>query len=124
MWQNCPFLELAPSWGAAHPYRCWAGVNFSSVGPDRELCQTCPIGQYTEILACPYLEVYTFLHAETPARPFVRVEVQCHIPEEEVRSGHRCQDCPARGETLNRVPYPALHWSWQGAQSTEETKGA
>jgi len=94
MLNDCPFLESSPRWPGDALYRCSVGVNFYSVGPERELCRTCPIAELGDELLCDHLEVFTFHYRDAEGHPAVRVEMECRVPE--TRSGNfpRCPICP------------------------------
>ncbi len=92
----CPFLEADPFRQKDLPYCCAVGVNFYSVGPERELCQTCPIAHLGDALLCEYLDVYAFLQVNREGKRSVRVEMECRLGAGQVPDSVRCDICPER----------------------------
>jgi len=90
MKSTCPFLETRHPEGLMC---CTAGVNFTSVGAERELCRKCPLANLDNLPLCPNAEIYAFLR-NSPTGESVELEFACladAIPTEE-----RCQGCPDR----------------------------
>jgi len=86
----CPFLENDTLKDGP---RCAAGVNFVNVGPNRALCQTCPLSKLVDLPLCPNVEVYTSLR-NSPDGEFIDVEFACFAVD--VHPDERCQGCPDR----------------------------
>lgn len=94
MKEDCPFLETGPRRQGDSLYRCAVGVNFYSVGPERELCRTCPIAHLGDALLCEHLDVYTFLQVNGEGKRSVRVEMECRLGAAQVPDSVRCDICP------------------------------
>ena len=94
MEKYCPFLETEPRRQGDSLYRCAVGVNFYSVGPERELCRTCPIAHLGDALLCEHLDVYTFLQVNGERKRSVRVEMECRLGAGQVPDSVRCDICP------------------------------
>ena len=91
---DCPLLESNRKKSWLPRYACAMGVNFCSVGSERELCQTCPIADWGRALTCEHLEVYTFLQSNGHGEPSVRAEMECRQPRNTLSDGERCAICP------------------------------
>ena len=98
MLSDCLFLESGPRWPGDTPYRCAVGVNFCSVRAERELCRTCPIGNWGQVVQCEHLDIYTFQQADGTGRPFVQVQMQCSRPRGTLPDEERCAICPEMQE--------------------------
>jgi hypothetical protein len=107
MQRDCPFLESIPRWSGDSPFRCAIGVNFYSVGPERELCGTCSIAEWGQALLCPHLDTYTFRQVNGHGRPSVSVRMECCQPRVALSDQERCPICPEmRDAGPNGVPGP------------------
>jgi len=95
MGKYCPFLEADPCRQGGSLYCCAVGVNFYSVGPERELCQTCPVAHLGDALLCEHLDVYAFLQVNGEGKRSVRVEMECRLGAGQVPDSVRCDICPA-----------------------------
>lgn len=105
MSRDCPFLQSDPRWPGDSPFRCAIGVNFYSVGPERELCYTCSIPERGQALQCPHLDAYTFRQANGHGRPSVLVRMECCQPKGALSDRERCPICPeTRGSGPEAVP--------------------
>jgi len=98
MLNDCPFLKSGPRWPGDAPYRCAVGVNFCSVGPERQLCRTCPIADWGQVLQCEHLDVYTSLRPDAQGKHSVQVKMECHQPRGMLSDSERCAICPERRE--------------------------
>ena len=78
---------------------CAAGVNFYDVGPDRAICRHCslPESGLEAVLACEYLDLYTFLVRDDEGQLAVKANFVCLLPSA-ARKFARCSVCPARSE--------------------------
>ncbi len=94
MEKHCPFLETGPRWQGESFYCCAVGVNFYSVGPERELCQTCPVAHLGDALLCEHLDVYAVLQVNEERKRSVRVEMGCRLEPNQVSDSARCDVCP------------------------------
>lgn len=104
MLPDCPFLEINRKKSWLPRYTCASGVNFYSVGPERELCQTCSIADWGQVL-CDHLEVYTILRVNGHGKPSVQVEMECCLPRSALPDQARCAICPeVHPGTLRRAP--------------------
>jgi hypothetical protein len=92
--------------------RCGAGVNFSSVGTSRELCQTCSLSNLGNVPLCPHIEVYTFLSKDSTGAWLIQAEFEC-FADPSLPSEERCQNCPntknietwtSEGESVQTLP--------------------
>ncbi|MFQ6015539.1 MAG: hypothetical protein ACE5NP_08860 [Anaerolineae bacterium] len=94
MLDYCPFLksERRGEWGP--PYCCRVGVNFYSVGKERELCRTCPLAHLGQALPCEHLDVYTFLQRDEEMKQLIKVEMECLLEERKLADLRRCDHCP------------------------------
>jgi hypothetical protein len=90
MKRSCHFLK--PDL-LAHGLRCTAGVNFASVGPDREVCRVCPLADLGDLPLCPNVDVYTHLAWCASATARVEVEFSCLVDSAAPTEGH-CARCP------------------------------
>ena len=70
---------------------CVPGVNFVNVGPNRSLCQVCPLSKLVDLPFCPNVEVYTNFR-NSPDGPFIDVGFACLVVY--VHPDERCQNCP------------------------------
>ena len=94
----CPFLENDP---LMEGQRCAAGVNFVTVGPNRSLCQVCPLSKLGDLPFCPNAEIYTYFRNSSKG-PFIDVEYECLAND--LQQEARCQGCPDRSRPLVSVP--------------------
>lgn len=94
MLPDCPFLESNRKKQWLPRYACAMGINFYSVGPERELCRTCPIAEWGHTLTCEHLEVYTFLRINGHGEPSIRAEMECRQPRSALSDEARCAICP------------------------------
>ena len=94
MEKHCPFLETRPRRQGDSLYCCAVGVNFYSVGPERELCRTCPIAHLGDALLCEHLDVYTFLQVNREGKRSVQVKMECCLGAGSVPDSVRCDICP------------------------------
>jgi hypothetical protein len=94
----CPFLEDDPH---TEDKRCVAGVNFVNVGPDRALCQVCPLSKLSYLPFCPNTEVYTYIQ-NSPEGVFIDVDFYCLAND--IQPEERCQGCPDRSQRPVSVP--------------------
>jgi hypothetical protein len=94
MEKYCPFLETGPRWQGESLYCCAVGVNFYSVGPERELCQTCPVAHLGDALLCEHLDVYAVLQVNGERKRSVRVEMGCRLGVGQMSDSVRCDICP------------------------------
>ena len=69
---------------------CQVGVNFYSVGHDRELCQVCPVTLPDKQSLCPFAEIYTWLRTVGGSTHIV-AETVCTLEE---GCTPRCASCP------------------------------
>lgn len=90
MKEFCPFLEADPLMKGK---RCSAGVNFVNVGPNRALCQVCPISNFSDLPLCPNTEVFTYIRNSTEG---IYVDVEFYCLANDIQSDERCQGCPDR----------------------------
>ncbi len=88
----CHFLDAGQPGGNK---RCTAGINFSSVGPERALCRLCPLADLGPALLCPNVEVYTYLR-NPPSGMTIEAEFRC-LAEADMPLPARCDQCPDRG---------------------------
>ena len=86
----CPFLKDDPR---IEDKSCAAGVNFVSVGPNRALCQACPLSNLSYLPLCPNTEVYTYIR-NSPEGLLIDVDFYCLA--DDIQSEERCQGCPDR----------------------------
>lgn len=93
MEKYCPFLETEPRRQGDWPYRCAIGVNFYSVGPERELCHICPVAHLGDALLCEHLDVYTFLQVNRERKRSVQVEMECRLGADPLPDPVRCDIC-------------------------------
>lgn len=89
----CLFLEDEPFMESKS---CAAGINFRNVGPDRALCQVCPLSHFSDLPLCPNTEVYTYMR-NSPEGFFIEVEFYCFAND--IQPEERCQGCPDRSRT-------------------------
>ncbi len=88
---SCSLLQAG-----AHGLVCAGGVNFFSVGEDRQLCHHCELLVMEGIgalLSCKHLEVYTHLIYQNQ-QPLVRPIFECDL-RTDVPAEPRCATCPA-----------------------------
>ena len=90
MKDSCQFLEPAVF---ARELRCAAGVNFASVGPDREVCRVCPLAELGDLPLCLNVDVYTYLKGNSAAA--VEGEFAC-LTDAATPPEARCARCPDR----------------------------
>jgi len=94
----CPFLEADL---LLEGQRCAAGVNFANVGPNRALCQVCPLSKLGNLPFCSNVEVYTYFR-NSPDGAFMDVEFA--YLANDLQKEVRCQGCPDRSRPLVSVP--------------------
>jgi hypothetical protein len=92
----CQFLE-PESFG--HGLRCAAGINFASVGSDREMCSVCPLARLGDLPFCPNVDVYTYLRRSASATVSVEVEFVCLL-DAAAPTEARCARCPAQAQAI------------------------
>ena len=74
---------------------CTAGVNFTSVGPDRAGCRVCPLSDLGELPLCPNVKIYTYLRAGPSGVTEVGVKFDC-LAGTEMPAEARCDHCPEK----------------------------
>lgn len=89
---SCQFLEPAVF---DRELRCAAGVNFASVGPQREVCRVCPLAELGDLPLCPNVDVYTYLKGNSATAVEVKVEFAC-LADAATPAEARCARCPDR----------------------------
>jgi len=105
MLNDCPFLETNGTRGWLPRRACAVGANFYSVGPERELCHTCPIAHLGNALLCEHLDVYAFLQVNGEGKRSVRVEMECCLGAGQASDSIRCDICPEMQDvSLEGVP--------------------
>jgi hypothetical protein len=92
----CRFLELDTS---IHQRRCAAGINFVSVGQNRELCRICPLAELGDIPLCPNADVYVYLRRGAAETAEVEVKFACGVNDTS-REEALCAGCPARSRDI------------------------
>jgi hypothetical protein len=98
MKEFCLFLKDDPH---TEDKRCAAGVNFVNVGPNRALCQVCPLSNLSDLPLCPNTEVYTYIR-NSPEGTLIEVEFYCLAND--IQPEERCQGCPDRSRQPVSVP--------------------
>ena len=85
----CHFLEHCPH---HEGLCCAAGVNFRSVGQEREICAACPLADLGDVPLCEHLDVFTYLERKGVVWA-VRVEAECTL-KDDPSPDSRCSICP------------------------------
>lgn len=88
----CQFLQMR---SGREPI-CTAGVNFYSVGKNREICCACPLADLGDIFLCKYLDVYVY-QDWSRGNWTMRVEGECCLGPD-APAGAQCAGCPAPGQ--------------------------
>ena len=90
----CQFLQMSND---CEPV-CAAGVNFCSVGKNREICRTCPLADLGDRILCEHLEVYVYRDWRSEGAA-IQVEGDCYL-DPAAPSRVRCVGCPAPGRRV------------------------
>lgn len=88
----CQFLQMSND---REPV-CTAGLNFCSVGKNREVCHSCPLANLGDIFLCKYLDVYVYQDWSRGGQA-MRVEGECCLGSN-TPDGIHCAGCPAPGQ--------------------------
>ena len=107
----CRFLELDTS---IHQLRCVAGINFVSVGQNRELCRVCPLAELGDIPLCPNADVYIYLRRGAAETAEVEVKFACLVKESNVATKFCAKE---NRECWNRSI--SACWAEPGARQTD-----
>jgi len=91
MEENCPFLESDLHYGKPC---CGIGLNFYSVGENRELCRGCPVPAMLQARYCRHLEFCTLLSVGKGHKQFVEAQLACGLKNWGLDSQAECQVCP------------------------------
>ena len=96
MKNDCPFFERMRRPQMGEIYGCGAGVNFYSVGKDRERCRACSIVRMERLPDCQYLDVHACLNVQRDQPLSVEARPYCtrfgYLPSDL----RRCACCPER----------------------------
>ena len=110
MKEICPFLKRSHG----QEQICSAGVNFRSVGKNREMCRVCPLAELGNVPLCENLEVYTYMErAMRESNGIVEfdwtvlVETEC-FPSPLIPGQDRCAGCPGPGQRDNVATVEAM----------------
>jgi hypothetical protein len=95
---DCPFLEQRCHPKAGNIPQCGVGINFYTVGQDRELCQACSMASLGRLPDCGHLDAYSWLEGYPGGAPFVRVELFCGLSDDPLDNLLHCACC------LERLP--------------------
>jgi hypothetical protein len=105
---DCPFLKHQRYPQAASTPLCGVGINFFSVGQDRELCQTCSIASLGRLPDCGHLDAYAWLEGYPGRSLFVRVELFCGLTDDLLPDLLHCACCQQRLPQSAGLSRPAL----------------
>ena len=110
MKEICPFLSR----NRRQEQICDAGFNFSSVGPNRELCRVCPLADLGDVPLCEHLDVFAFKEREVRtslARDEIiwKVHIQTECTHDTAAlDQYRCLGCPGLDQLENAAAADAM----------------
>jgi len=92
--KHCQFLESDRHKSDSPPDRCAIGVNYYSVGRNRELCHMCPMLEIGDAPLCEHLDIFAFL--QRGRKGFIELEMVCALSGTELPDLEGCWSCPER----------------------------
>ena len=103
MKDSCQFLHRRSTGDLV----CLAGINFYSVGQDREMCRVCPLADFGDIPMCENLDVYVY-QRRCDNNLAIYIEAECSLHNDE-HSAKRCPHCPVSERLVITRPSEVNH---------------